>query len=361
MNKRKISPLFIISLLVFLSVSVALYLSKSSYKIADAINSGISNTYRKIMAYVTGAVPFSVFELIVILLPVIIALVVILAVRRARSGVGMSRFILNLLACVLLILSGHNLALGVGYNTTPIDKKMDLPIVDVTPDVLASLMTQLRDEVNTLSEMVEYNPDGSSRSPYTLDEVSEIITGSYDDLSKKYGFADGFFSRAKPVHFSGVMSYFGITGIYTFYTGEANVNVAYPDYDVVFTAAHELSHQRGILREDEANFSAYLLCSESGDDYLRYSAALNLYQYVSSALYRTDSELYREINATLCDGAKGDILASRAVYQKYGDTLIERISTFINDIFLKSNGTEGVVSYGKVVRLAVAYYDSLNQ
>jgi hypothetical protein len=152
------------------------------------------------------------------------------------------------------------------------------------------------------------------------------------------------------------MSYLEITGIYTYVTGEANVNTAFPDYDVVFTSAHEMSHQRGVLRENEANFAAYAVCAESDDVNLRYSVALTMYEYISSALYRTNYERYREIALGLCDGAWDDMAASREVIQKYSDTIIGKISNKVNDIFLKSNGTAGVVTYGRVVELVVAYY-----
>ena len=89
------------------------------------------------------------------------------------------------------------------------------------------------------------------------------------------------------------MSDLQISGIYSFFTGEANVNVEYPDYCLPFTAAHELSHQRGICRENEANFVAFLVCIGSEDDYIRYSGYLNVYEYLASALYRADKELYK--------------------------------------------------------------------
>ena len=36
------------------------------------------------------------------------------------------------------------------------------------------------------------------------------------------------------------------------------MNVDYNDYNLVFTCAHEMAHQRGLSKEDEANFIAFL-------------------------------------------------------------------------------------------------------
>ena len=69
--------------------------------------------------------------------------------------------------------------------------------------------------------------------------------------------------------------------------------------------------------------------------------------------------MYREINKELSPLAKGDISASYQVSERYGDTFINDVSTFVNDIYLKSNGTEGVVSYSGVVTLTVSYFESM--
>ena len=41
--------------------------------------------------------------------------------------------------------------------------------------------------------------------------------------------------------------------------------------------------------------------------------------------------------------------------KKYSNTIIGDISNAVNDAYLKGSGTEGVVSYGRVVELAVSY------
>ena len=140
-------------------------------------------------------------------------------------------------------------------------------------------------------------------------------------------------------------------------TGESNVNSYYPAYVTIYTTAHELCHQRGVMRENEANFLAYLITMTSDDPYFRYSGAMNIYNYFASALYRTNKERYKEINSELSPLALADFRESSRVTNLYDDTIIEKISERINDLYLKSSGSDGVVSYGYVVRLVVAYYN----
>lgn len=355
-NKKKhLSAGACIGFCIFLIILTVYIVSCFSARFADFINSTLSSWYRLAMAKFGELFPFSLFELLMILLPLFIIIIILLAVRRFRSGEGRLRFVLNLLSVILVFYSGHLIALGISYNTTPLPEKMDISMMEITEENLADTLVYLRDEANELSKGLDRNEDGTVNSGYSLEEMSKIICASYSKLSEKYSFIPNFNSTAKGIRFSSVMSYLSLSGIYTFYTGEANVNTMFPDYDTAFTAAHEMSHQRGILRENEANFMAYLVLSLSENQFMRYSAALSLYGYVASALNKTNPERYAEISAGLDDAPRSDLMKSSEIANEYGDTFLSDISHFINDLFLKSNGTEGVISYGMVTKLAVAY------
>ena len=198
--------------------------------------------------------------------------------------------------------------------------------------------------------------DGFSIMPYSYSEMNDRLIDAYDKACDKYSFIQRLDSRLKPVMLSELMSYTHITGVYSFFTGEANINVNFPDYTLPYTAAHELAHQRGIAREDEANFVAFLVCIESEDSYIRYSAYLNLYEYVASALYSADPELYFQARAKLSNDVKGEMRAYSEFYEKYRDNVASDVSEAVNNTFLVIQGTEGTKSYGMVVDLAVAYY-----
>ncbi len=260
----------------------------------------------------------------------------------------------------MLLLSGNTLCLGFGYRTTSLCKNLGLEYETITEDRLADTLVLLRDRVNTLAENIEFSENGTSVG-YDLDTTSELICRSFDKLSEKYTFIDTFDSRVKPVINGPAMTMLGISGIYTYYTGESNVNTAFPIAEMTYVAAHELSHQRGIMRENEANFMAFLVTVSADDPYLNYCGYLSMYQYVGSALYRTNKERYYEINRSLGVGARGDLIEISRVIDEYGTTFIADISEFVNDIFLKSNGTAGVVTYGEVVKLTVAYYVSTGE
>ncbi len=353
-EKKKLSVLFKISSVIFLLCALLLLLARADGRIAEALNGTVGQGFRRAMAALGELLPGSVFELLLLLIPPAIILLVILLVRAVKHG-GLLRLSCNSLAVVMLLWSGNALALGIGYNALSVGERMEIEPVDINSDSLAYTLEILVSDVNALADRVCRDGDGVAYMDCDLDELSYRICESYDALSDRYGFYAGFSSSARGVSALHLMSRLGLTGIYTYYTGQANVNTDYPDYDIAFTAAHELSHQRGIMPENQANFMAYLLCSTSTDPFLNYAAALNMTEYVGSALYRTDPDRYYSIIAELPDSARADLSASQAVYGEYGGGILNEISSAVNDLFLKSNGTPGTVSYGMVTELAVSY------
>lgn len=356
---KKYIPRFAsLSFILFAVSSIVYFLTIRSVALADFINGTVSVAVRFLLSVLTLILPFSFFELLIILSPLILFLTVFLLVKRCDSGVKRVRAILSLLAVVSLIFTSYIYTLGIGYRTTSLSKKIDVEDrKNVTADELFYTENIVVDELNLLAEGIELL-DGETRMPYSFSEMSGELIEAYDRMNESYSLLTNYPSRAKPVYFSTVMSDLGITGIYSFFTGEANVNVEYPDYTVVFTAAHELAHQRGICRENEANFVAFLVCISSEDEYVRYSGYLNMYEYLASALYRADPERYTLVRDRLHKTVIADMRASNEVYKEHKDSVLGKINDRLNDAYLKANGTEGVVSYGYVVRLAVGYYQN---
>ena len=96
---------------------------------------------------------------------------------------------------------------------------------------------------------------------------------------------------------------------------------------------------------------------ESDDAYIRYSGALNLYEYVVSALYSADKELYKENYAKQPKTIIAERIAYSEFFDKYRENTVADISEATNNAYLQSQGApQGTRSYGMVVDLAVAYY-----
>ncbi len=326
---------------------------------SDFVNRYISSVFRAVLAYLTGWIPFSLAEMVIILSPLIVVSLIIYAGNRfSSSWHDVLIFCTSLCSVLALFFSLFTFAFAPGYHGTTLDKKLGIERADVSAEELYDTALILADKVNEVVPEVAFRIKNFSVMPYTYSEMNDKLIDAYDKACQEYKFIQKLDSRLKPVMLSEAMSYTHITGVYTFFTGEANINVAFPDYTVPFTAAHELAHQRGVAREDEANFVAYLVCTMSDDPYIRYSGYQNLFEYVASALYRADKELYREAMSALRTEARYEMNAYSAFFDKYRDSVASEISGVVNDTYLTIQGTPGTASYGMVVDLAVAYYKS---
>lgn len=341
---------------------VLVWIARRSVVFADYFNRHISGFFRAFFARITNFLPFSLAELLILLIPLLIVLLVIYAVRRKTvTWRAVVSYVVTLLSGVSVIFTLFVLNYGLGYYVPTLDKRLDLDKQPVSAEELYDTALILVDEINTLVPEIRYGVDDFSIMPYSLSEMGDKLMEAYDSFTEDHTYIQDFDSNIKPVLMSVAMSYTHFTGFYTFFTGEANLNVDFPDYTLPYTAAHEFAHQRGIARENEANFIAFLVCLESDDPYIRYCGYLNLYEYVASALYSADKtegkSLYYGVREKLDDFVLWEMSAYSSFYQKYSNSKAGAVGSSINNAFLQANGTEeGSKSYGLVVDLAVAYY-----
>ena len=336
---------------------LVLFVAKRNTAFAEWISSGIGYYIRMFLGRLSSLVPFSVGEVLIVLSPLILIIILVVAFKRG-SFKGMIRFLSGILAMLSLFYTAYVLALGVSYHREPLGNRLDIDNVKVNADNLYSTALILKGECEALLDEIAFGENGSSESDVDFDVFSQEAIKGYERLNTDYPSLNikSFESVAKPVHFSEVMTALDLLGVYTFFTGESNVNVHYPDYEIPFTVAHEMAHQRGIARENEANFTAFLVCVRADSAYVRYSGYMNMLEYVASALNKTDKQLYRDLVSSYDARMKGEITARREFYQNNKNEFLGNLSNKVNDNYLKAQGTEGVVSYGLVVRLCVSYY-----
>ncbi len=97
--------------------------------------------------------------------------------------------------------------------------------------------------------------------------------------------------------------YIGFAGYYNPFTGEAQVNMLDPDFRLPYTTCHEMGHQLGYAKENEANFIGFLACR--GVRLIRRSGIRlisDLYGYAIQELYFRDSVLAMVVKGKLRSG-----------------------------------------------------------
>lgn len=251
---------------------------------------------------------------------------------------------------VLLLL--YTLLCGINYQRRSFADYAKLKEEPYPVSQLEALCRSLTEEVNRLSGQVERDEQGCmALSGKEQEEAVEAM----EALGREYPVLAGFYPRPKRLAIPWILSVQNLTGIYSPFTVEANYNSGIIDYNIPFTACHELSHLRGFMEEEEANFIAYLACIHSDKEEFQYSGNLLAWIYAMNALYEGDREIWKSVRTELNVEVEADLDANRDYWKQYEGPVAE-VSNKVNDTYLKANGQEdGVRSYDRMVDLLVAY------
>ena len=135
------------------------------------------------------------------------------------------------------------------------------------------------------------------------------------------------------------------------------------------TLCHELSHLKGFIYEDEANFIGYLACIDSDDPLFQYSGYLSVLTYVDKDFYKSigrDKAKYRTYPQISRQVKKDDVFLTSEEWSRVNANAwisTKTVSTVSNtavNVSLKTNGVkDGIVSYSRVVQRLMDYYDGV--
>lgn len=229
-------------------------------------------------------------------------------------------------------------------------------------------ITLLRDYVveqaNALAPVFDRDERGYLICKIDMKEEARAQMGR---LSEEFDNLKGYYPKPKGLALSGFYSQQYIMGYYFPFSMEANYNRQMYITNMPVTMCHELSHLKGFILEDEANFIGYLACVSSEEALFRYSAYLSVIGYLDRDFIKAigeDEEVYQrhpQISPLVAADKKfltnetWEKVEERAVLPT--ETVKQAADAFL-DTTLTLNGVEdGVVSYSRVVNLLLCYYD----
>ena len=363
-KKRGIAAIFALCprrhvLLLVSALLVALHLlTRSDHALMVLLSEKAVRPLHRALGRLNAQVPFSVAELLIAL--AVCALLAYIAVQIAaliRKGERLRRLyrtLVTLLAAPLAVYALFCLLWGVYYYADDFVARSGLENSAISVEQLESVTRYFADMAGEYADRVPRDEQG-----FCCSDRSEILRRSpevFRKTEKDWPCLAGPPLAAKGVACSRVMSYLDFTGFFFPFTAEANVNLDAPVCDLASTVAHELSHQRGVAKEQEANFTAVLACLDYGDPDYVYSACLLAYTHLGNALAGADYAAWEAIY----DGLDGNVrrdLAQRRAYWRQFETPVQKASNTVYEGFLHSyDQTLGLKSYGACVDLLVNYY-----
>ncbi|MBO4326802.1 MAG: DUF3810 domain-containing protein [Clostridia bacterium] len=306
--------------------------------------------------------PFSVGEVILLVLIVAVPLALIISVIlcfRRKSAKPIARYGLNIVALasaavILFVIFG-----GFNYSTLTFAERNGYDVHDSDIYELMELCEYLNDKAAECRNKLSQDENGVVTTTLTVYDMFYMASDGYDALLERFPDFKGFYTTPKPALTSTAMCYFQISGIYPYISPEAIVNVNTPLFELPHTICHEMAHQRGVAREDEANYVGYLAAISNPDPLFQYSGYAQALSYCLNALYSASSAAYDQVRPRINVGILRDMSAANKFWRSFEqkNELPAKISTAVNDTYLQiQNIPDGTRSYGRMVDLLLAEF-----
>jgi hypothetical protein len=296
-----------------------------------------------VFSRLSSLVPFSLDDVFYIsLLSLFVILLILLVVRRLRFA----RFLLVVMNGAALVYILFYLLWGYNYFRSDLNTRLSIPEaganIEEFKTVLTSLVTLANEKYTTFDS-------------FSKQQTDSLVEDSYRQLAPflKVGYPMGK-RKAKNITFSRFFASAGISGYFGPFFNEVHVNTNLLPVEYPVILAHEKAHQFGVTNEAEANFYAWLVCSQSPSPQLQYSAHLYILNYF---LYEGRTlESIKDIVAGISPEVRKDISTIQNHWKELRNEKVDRVATKANNIYLKTNHIEeGIKNYTGVVKLVMNF------
>ena len=344
-------------LLVLLAVAVAIRIF-ASYPAAveKYYTQGVYPMITAVLRFLLGWIPISIGDILYGLAVLYLLRGLFRLLRRLFQRNINKQYLLRtgklMALAVLWVYVIFNGFWGLNYNRTGIAQQLDLKVTTYTADELAQVVTLTIDKLHYFDTSGLDRRDSFHRKRFLFRQA----VSSYKQAQQRLPFLAYTAPSLKPSLYSYLGNYLGYSGYYNPFTGEAQVNTTVPLVLQPFVTTHEIGHQLGFAKENEANFAGFLAARASQDAAVQYSVYFDMYIYASKNLMQRDTALARKLARQLPELAKRDLRELRKFYDRYENPL-EPIIHMLYGHYLKANEQpQGILSYDEVIAWVIAYY-----
>ncbi len=348
--------LFELLLLVILIICIHIY-SQNDTRVETTYSTLVYPVIAELLRSISGLASFSIGDIIYLMFFLgmiwyaIGFIKSIIFIKSSKADLIKKSWIAVFLICMFYIV--FNFLWGINYNRRGITAQLELTSGKYDTAQLKMINLLLLKKVNATKDSVVNKKIILSDNPILFKTAKE----AYESASLTYGFMKYEHPSVKSSIWGWLGNYLGFTGYYNPFTGEAQVNTTIPDFLRPYVACHEIAHQLGYARENEANFVGYLAAKSSDNYLLQYSAYLDLFIYANRALYMFDSTSSMRLRDQLSAPVKKDVKEWRDFIISH-ENPIEPLITLWYGVFLKNNQQPmGIMTYDEVTGLLIHYYE----
>jgi hypothetical protein len=311
---------------------------------------GFYNAYYNFIHSIFSFVPFSFGDLLYLL-------IIILLIKEIYKIVK-NKFRLKwdmLFRTVGFVSLGYflfHLSWGLNYYKLPLhlDLKMD---GDYSTQQLINFTEELLLKSNTIHCQIT-----TDTTAVAFDQPVEVykkqIFKDFGDISFTTNTINAL--NAKPSLISLPLTYMGFGGYINPFTLEAQYNYMVPSYKFPTLIAHEMGHQLGLAKENEANFIACYVNMKSENVTHKYAGYSYALRFCLNEVYRRSPEDFKRLRGMINPGILSNFYQIQQFWESYENPIEPFFKLFYGNFLKVNNQPQGIESYNYVVALLVNYY-----
>lgn len=312
----------------------------------------------RLMRILLGWIPFSVGDILYVAAFVFLILktwklLQLLARRQVKEYLSWIHF-RKYLKLVLWIYIIFNVSWGLNYNRQGIAHQLRLNVQPYTIRDLTRITEILQYKLNDYAERTD------SVKRLELNQSSKLFQKGisiYKSTFYTYPWLQYNSPSIKPSLFSSMGHYFGFSGYINPFTGEAQMNVEEPVFLKPFVLNHEIAHQLGYGKENEASFVSYLVTKNITDIDFNYSV---YYELFFNAVYECrangDTTTIRKLRESLHPRVKMDKADEISFRLKRKNAVQPYVTDFYSNYLKMNNQPKGMATYNQVIAWLIAYW-----
>jgi len=335
---RKFTILISLSALVFLAGFFSRF-------IENIYSDGLYQISSVIQRFISSLIPFALGDfLYLILILYIIRSLFLFYKKIAHKSLKKTDWIktpLQVINFTLILYLIFKILWGLNYSRPSVSKQLGISNEKYSTAELVSLG---RFFINKLNHLQKVN-----KTRYNINELETRAKIGYNKMELKNSIFKYRSPAIKSVLNSWIVTKIGIEGYYNPLSGEANVNMRLPAIALPFVTCHEIAHQLGIGREDEANLIGYLVAANSNDPNFQYSAHYAMLKSILFEIRIKSQEDYDALYATINAGTIQDFKNDRDFWRKYNSEMFGYMDVAFDRFLKLNNQNKGTDSYQDIV------------
>lgn len=314
---------------------------------------GVFPVTSKIERILLGWIPFSIGDILYALLIIFAGIWIYKRIREKFQNP--QKWMLQLGTTASILYFAFHFLWGLNYYRLPLHESLGIE-ADYTTEELTELTELLVAKSNKIHHKITTDSTAAIKYDYTLKDIKKLSLQSYGNMKYTYPKLKHHFNSTKYSLFSLPLSYMGFSGYLNPLTNEAHLNAKVPPYKMPTLSTHEMAHQLGYAKENEANFVAALTTINHDNVKVNYSGYTFALQYCLSELYARDAEKAKELSKKINPGIQKNYQEVSDFWNSYKNPTEPFFKFFYGNYLKVNNQPKGMKSYNYVVALLVNYY-----